>query len=235
MAIDWVYLFLDCEVLPALEMTEEQKHQHALALVPKDEQNRETWAETNRERLWRETSLHPLRGRMLMTAYTIGRADPADVYVDYPMPATLPKEAYDEAEKTMFRELNERFSSLPGNALVRWCGYNIIGYDLVFLWMRAIKYGFYELARRIPYQKWDKRAKDVMEIIAGPNPKNARYMKLAELSAFLGAAGKTDGVDGGKVYDLWLEGQHDKIREYGKQDVVVVREVARHVKAAGLM
>lgn len=67
--------------------------------------------------------------------------------------------------------------------------------------------------------KWncDKFHYDLMKMLVGPYPERGRnlnfFLKLFQLGQ------KTEGVDGSKVYELWKGGEHDKIREYGKDDV----------------
>jgi hypothetical protein len=51
------------------------------------------------------------------------------------------------------------------------------------------------------------------------------YVSLDKIAKFLGLEGKEDGIDGSKVYDMWLEGQLEKIENYCRDDVELVREV----------
>jgi hypothetical protein len=51
------------------------------------------------------------------------------------------------------------------------------------------------------------------------------YVSLDKIAKFLGLGGKEEGIDGSKVYDMWLEGQLEKIEKYCREDVELVREV----------
>jgi hypothetical protein len=50
-------------------------------------------------------------------------------------------------------------------------------------------------------------------------------VSLGKIAAYLGIDVKSNGLDGSKIYDAWLDGRQDEIAEYCKQDVDAVRSV----------
>jgi hypothetical protein len=50
---------------------------------------------------------------------------------------------------------------------------------------------------------------------------------MDDIANFLGISGKTEGVDGSKVFDLWQAGYLQIINDYCAQDVEVTRNVHR--------
>lgn len=53
-----------------------------------------------------------------------------------------------------------------------------------------------------------------------------QYIKLDDLADVLGVGfGKTEGMDGARVYDEYLAGNHEKIAEYNLRDVELVRAI----------
>ena len=62
---------------------------------------------------------------------------------------------------------------------------------------------------------------------------NRDSIGLDELCKILGIEGNGD-MDGSKVYDMWLAGEHEKIGEYCSQDVEKVRAINLKFLASGL-
>jgi predicted PolB exonuclease-like 3'-5' exonuclease len=55
-------------------------------------------------------------------------------------------------------------------------------------------------------------------------------IKLDEVARVLGlASSKENGMDGGKVYELFLAGRHQEIADYCLRDVAVTRAIYRRM------
>ena len=73
--------------------------------------------------------------------------------------------------------------------------------------------------------KWncDKLHYDLMKMLVGPYPEKGRNLDFFLRLFRLGQ--KTEGVDGSQVYELWQAEEHDKILEYGKNDVLMTAKL----------
>ena len=52
------------------------------------------------------------------------------------------------------------------------------------------------------------------------------HVSLDSVAKFLGVGGK-NGMNGGMVYDYFIQGRHEEIATYCKDDVALCREVHR--------
>lgn len=104
-------------------------------------------------------------------------------------------------------------------------GHNVT-FDIRFIWQRAIIEGL-TIPRWWPVKAkpWDDVIYDTMTQWVGVGNR----VKLDKLCKAFGIKGK-DGFDGSMVYDAWLEGKHDQIREYCCDDVMRVRELHRRIR-----
>jgi hypothetical protein len=101
-------------------------------------------------------------------------------------------------------------------------GHNIRTFDLPWIWRKSLKYRLHSLARIIPRAKFDKRIQDTLELWAADFRDRVGMDSIAR---FLGLGGKTEGVDGSQVFDLWQAGELQTINDYCRQDVEVARKV----------
>jgi predicted PolB exonuclease-like 3'-5' exonuclease len=102
-------------------------------------------------------------------------------------------------------------------------GHNIIGFDIGFLRKRAVALGVkFPGPATFPRdpKPWDKKINDTMVMWAG----SGNRVALDDLCDILGVKGK-DGFDGSMVAEAWTNGQHEKIAEYCRDDVMRVREI----------
>ena len=102
-------------------------------------------------------------------------------------------------------------------------GHNIARFDLRFLRQRAICLGIKLPDRRkLPRdpKPWDKTIIDTMSVWAG----GTDTVSLDNLCDILGIPGK-DGFDGSQVAAAWHAGEHDRIAEYCRDDVMRVRAI----------
>ena len=104
-------------------------------------------------------------------------------------------------------------------------GHNV-SFDIRFIWQRAAIEGL-TIPRWWPVKAkpWDDVIFDTMTQWVGVGNR----VKLDKLCKAFGIKGK-DGFDGSMVYDAWLEGKHDQIREYCCDDVMRVRELHRRIR-----
>lgn len=208
------HIYIDIETLPCADP----------ASVPapkapsnyKDPEKIAAYIEEARASAWRETSLDPLLGRVFCIGVAV---DDAPVQVLY--------DASGEAERELIAQLAAVVTEAheAGRFSLWFVGHNISGFDLRWLWFRAVKYGFRELARLLPYQRWQAgQCQDTLKIAQGSDW-SGKGLGLSRLAEFFNMGSKAEGLDGSKVYDAWLAGEHDRIRAYCAADVELAREL----------
>lgn len=109
-------------------------------------------------------------------------------------------------------------------------GHNVTGFDLRFLWQRAIVLGV-RLPRWWPKdpKPWGNEVFDTMTAFAGARGS----ISLDNLCLALGIKGK-GSVDGSMVAGMWERGEHGAIAQYCRSDVDLVRQVHKRMQEAGL-
>jgi hypothetical protein len=109
-----------------------------------------------------------------------------------------------------------------------WVGFNIRGFDLNMIYLRALKYGLFKLAHFIPRAAFSKNVIDVMELIKGGDKMGKGYTQDA-IGGFLGIGGK-GAISGADVYPMYKEGRFKEIVEYNVDDVGKERAIFNIIK-----
>lgn len=218
-------LYLDIETIPAPE-----EYRDTITVKPpvniKLQKSIDTWhAEKGpaaTDAAYRKTSFNGGRGQVCAISFAVD---------DSPVVGGLTKNRGGEAE--MLRVIFDAVERcLGGHNNPYVCGHFVSGFDLRFLMHRCIVLGIKMplwLSTTANAKAWDKSVIDTMFLWAGARG----TIGLSELCDILGIEGKGD-MDGSKVYDAWLAGEHEKIGRYCDQDVEMVRAVNRKFVAAGL-
>jgi hypothetical protein len=210
------FLYLDIETLPA---GEKKSVDEMRELAPKNYKKEESivkWAEENIEKEYRDRSVHSEKGRLYCICFAMN--DEAVKTV-----------SFDDEKKMIESFVNyllEKYDRSVHNA--GWVGQNIKGFDLPWLFHRMVKYEIKDLLFSFPTNPYDKRIIDTAELWAATNRRD--YTSLNDICEFLGIETKGD-IDGGKVYDYYLEGKHAAVEEYCRKDVERVRKI--HNKLRG--
>jgi len=110
---------------------------------------------------------------------------------------------------------------------ITWIGHNITGFDLRFLWQRAVVLG---IKPPIKLQQdatpWSGKVIDTMHTWAG----NRGSIKLTDLCAALRIdVGHDDTIDGSMVWDEYKAGRFYTVLHHCRADVERVREVYRRM------
>lgn len=185
----------------------------------------ETWYRDEAPRLaneqFRKRSLDSMAGAVLVVSWAIDNQEPQFIIAEE-------TDDISDATPEEFLMANLEFSfqnSISGPVI--WVGHNAVGFDMLWLWRRAIKYDLPWLATNIKIDRYKGNVHDTMLIWGGGGFNN--FSKLDDIAKFLGIEGKTEGVDGSKVYDLYLEGKIDEIAKYCSNDVRMVRDVYQQI------
>ncbi|HWT02898.1 MAG TPA: ribonuclease H-like domain-containing protein [Pyrinomonadaceae bacterium] len=105
-------------------------------------------------------------------------------------------------------------------------GFNILDYDLVVLKQRSIRHQIRPTCC-IPFTRY--RSQPVFDVMWEFESWRHR-ISLDELARVMGMpSSKQNGVDGSKVYDLFLEGRHQEIADYCLADVELTRMLFRKI------
>lgn len=134
-----------------------------------------------------------------------------------------------QVERSMLENFFNDINGLPTLGMVRIIGHNVSAFDLRFLLCRAIVLGV-TIPRSIPrdIKPWGEFVFDTMTAWAGPRG----TIGQDRLAKALGMKGKGD-FDGSMVAEAWVNGEHEKIAAYCRNDIDVVREIHRRFKAVG--
>lgn len=215
-------LYIDIETIPGPENGKGQIEVKPPANYKKEESIRK-WLDENadaaREEIYRAQSFDGGYGQICAISWAIDEGEITSHILGNSR----------AAEKEMLAAFIEAVNHvLPFGDEPEICGHYVSGFDLRFIKHRCIIHGVkmpHWLAKE--YKPWDMR--DTMTLWAGARDR----IGLDELCRILGIPGKGD-MDGSKVYDAWLNDEHDKISEYCAEDVERVRQIDMKFQAAGV-
>lgn len=108
-------------------------------------------------------------------------------------------------------------------------GHNVSGFDMRFLWQRAVVHGI-KRPSCIPWnaKPWDACIKDTMLMW---NPDRDKRISLDKLCKVLGVPTSKGDLDGSKIAQAWADGRRNEIADYCMADVVATRECYRRMTA----
>ena len=168
------------------------------------------------EQQYRKTALDGLYGEICSIAWAI---DDDEV------------QSYTRDESLSEAALLSRFLQFISEAKSRtrpvWVGHNILEFDLKFLqqrfWVNNINPAEYGVVLPVN-ERHGTHVFDTMKAWAGWRG----YVKQDALCKAFGLP--VSDMDGSQVYDAWLAGEYEKIREYNESDVETVRELYRRMR-----
>jgi DNA polymerase elongation subunit (family B) len=121
--------------------------------------------------------------------------------------------------------LKQQAGSLRGINQPYFIGHYVAGFDLKFLWQRAVILGI-KPPFKLPFD--GKHGKDyycTMQAWAGFRER----ISQDNLCRALGIEGKPDDIDGSKVWDFVKAGNIDRVAEYNRDDVAKVRQIYKRL------
>ena len=162
------------------------------------------------EQRYRQTALNGARGQI----YCISAALNDDA----------PTSFYSEDESETLRQFF-KFCDESGSAKSVFCGHNIVGFDLPFIYQRAVILGV-KPSDNIPFQAkpWDERVFDTMLKWCGVRGEGS----MDSVCDALGIDGKGD-ITGKTFYDAVLAGRHDECLQYCNDDVARTRAMYKRM------
>jgi predicted PolB exonuclease-like 3'-5' exonuclease len=147
---------------------------------------------------------------------------------DHPAIAIKVADLTPRSEINLLEEFFERIARLYAPALMRnpvFIGHNIAGFDLPFIFKRAVILGIKPPAF-IPFgaAPWSDHIYDTMTRWDSRN-----NVSLDKLCKALGIAGKTEGLCGADVWPLIKQGQIQAVADYCIDDVCATRNAYRRM------
>lgn len=173
------------------------------------------------EEEWRRTALDGAMGEIVAIAWAVDDE--------------VPQVAWRSLERPEADVLAEFFGSIaprlntPGRPIrPTWVGHFITGFDLRFIWQRAVILGV-EPGFYLPYdaKPWGSDVFDTKTAWSGVSS-YGKSASLDTLCKVMGFAGKGD-IDGSKVWDYVKAGRMPEVAEYCKDDVEKARLLHRRM------
>lgn len=193
----------------------------------KKQESIDDWLVENREKVadedWRKTSFDGGLGQVCCVSVAIN---------DEPV-VTFFSENWKHSEPEIISDLFHYLESNydPSRQIPPvFIGHNIAGFDLRFLFQRAVVLGI-KPPRFIPFgaKSWDKQVFDTMTQWAG----HGNRVSLDKLCQVLGLAAKGaetgEGIDGSKVWDFVRDGKISTVAKYCEGDVERVRAIHKRM------
>jgi predicted PolB exonuclease-like 3'-5' exonuclease len=212
--------YFDIESLPAQDPAIRAELAAAVtapAIYKKPESIAE-WLAENREKeaeaAWLKTSFDGGVGHVFCIAYAIGDGDPRVLYQP-----TLSRENEIATLEVFFRDLAQ-----AGH--VQLVGHNIVGFDIGFLWKRAMVLGVkppFNFPRNP--KPWSEMVCDTMTLWDSQQRAGGSMDRICRL---LGITGK-DGFSGADVWPAIKRGEFERVAEYCKDDVRRTREMHKRM------
>lgn len=108
-------------------------------------------------------------------------------------------------------------------------GHNVAGFDLRFLWQRAVVHGI-KRPSCIPWNSkpWDSSIQDTMLMW---NPDRDKKISLDRLCKVLGVQTSKGDLDGSKIAQAWADGKRAEIADYCMADVEATRQCFKRMRA----
>lgn len=218
-------IYLDIETLPSRDESIRDEIRARLkppGTLKKSESIAEWWEVTAPgvvEEEWLKTALDGTYGRLACIGYAVD---------DEPVVVTAGDDSTD-AEAHLLRLFFDGMRAVSsGNSGQRpvLVGHNHVGFDLPFLWRRAVILGVRPpLWWPTPAVKpWSDQIFDTMLQWAGQRG----TISLDRLAKALGIAGKA-GMSGADVWPAWQRGERQQIADYCADDVRITREIHRRM------
>lgn len=198
-------IFLDIETLPAAESDKKA----ALDLVIKKKQRYGKEVDLGKEnidQLYRDTAISGDFGRIFCIGYAL---EDGKVQIISGDEKKILKEWWKIAEQA--------------NCFI---GHNIMDFDLRFIYKRSIVNRIKPCARHLNLSFARYRNFPIFDTMKEWEKWSNSYITLDALAKILQLPSSKDGgIDGSQVSDFFLAGKYEKIYEYCKRDVELVRQV----------
>lgn len=166
---------------------------------------------------WKKGSLDALRGRVLCIGVAVDERDPVVLH--------------DDDEAALLAGFETNIMALQSRGRIDVVTYNGGAFDRPFLARRAIACGRYALAGWARVRKPWEAGTDLLELWR-MGDRRCRGTQ-ADVAAALGIDTADNPISGAEVADRVLAGDLDAVLAHCREDVRELREIWRHMDAAG--
>ena len=221
---------LDIETIPPGKIEDYVMKKSPPKTLKKEEKIQE-WIDENHEKEFRDQAKNPTLAKIICIGFSMEDENNLD---DEPNCQAIfgdnEKENLMKFEKVLKESLSETFEEGEEREIVhdiRWMGYNIRKYDLEAIWIKAIKYELYFLAKLISRSRFDNSVYDLMEKVNGPR---MEFISFDTCLKIFDIGQKTDGMDGSKVYPEYIAGNlKSVIVPYCIDDIISNRKMYKKI------
>lgn len=201
-------LFIDIETVPCGEMPclDDIK----APANYKDEAKILEWKKANQIEVYKKQALDSMKGQIICIGYAFDNDEPEFICRS--------------GEMQLIRDFDDVFHACyQFDAIPTFVGWNIINFDIPWIWRKAIEYQYPNLRRVLPHGN-PKMCIDLMKVWAADYKD---YVSLADCAKFLGI--DHEGGNGSEIYDLWQAADLDAIADHCKRDIITTREIYRRI------
>lgn len=224
-----MFLYVDIETIPSQradirDMLAETVKPPATLKKPESIQK---WIDEEKpaaiEEAWLKTSFDGTYGQVVCVSYTVEDAEPVTLCI-----ADLRPESERDVLRCLWADMRAIHSTSGTRPVIS--GFNVIGFDLPFLWRRSVIHGVQPPMwwPRNP-KPWSDAVADTMLMWAGDRDR----ISLDRLCRVLGLEGKGDGPTGADVWPMVQAWRMEEICAYCSDDVRRAREIHKRLTFAG--
>lgn len=184
------------------------------------EKSKQKWMDENSDQalaeLVKKTSFDGWSGGILCISWAVNNQQVQSVSVK------------SQSEEDMLAEFFNKLVDAHGaNFSPVWCGHNISDFDLPFIFKRCVVNKVRPLVT-LPHNSkpWSH---DVTDTLYEANGNNKAGGSLNKIAKALGIGSKTEGIDGSKVNQYYLDGRISEIVSYCEQDTELVRRLHKRL------
>lgn len=219
---EMTYLYLDIETIPA--QTDAAKQRISASVKPpgnlKKADSIAAWEKDQRpaavEEAISRSGLNGAFGHICCIGYALDENRPTSLSwpLDY------------SGERELLVAFSEAMESYNRSPVI--IGHNVAGFDIRFMWQRAMVLGV-KMPGWFPRdpKPWGIEVFDTMAAWAGARD----TISMDNLCSALGLQGKDD-VDGSMVGDMWARGEFERIDSYCRADIERTRAIHRRMLVA---
>ena len=191
------------------------KKQETLERWEKEEKQQVIFDEIDR------TGLNGAFGEIISIACAVGDGEVVAFYSEDWQSETRERNILSQ----FFNYLNTKYNKNTDIPPV-FIGHNLVSFDIRFIYQRAVVNGIKPFSFfPIHAKAWDKQVYDTMTEFAG----YGNRISMNDLCLALGLPGKSDEIDGSKVWEFVQQGKIKDVVEYNKADVERTRAIYKRM------
>lgn len=176
-----------------------------------------------------KTAFDGTYGRIIVIGYAVDDAEPVALTG---LESVILSQFADNLSKAIKLNYDSQGNRPTGESSVVFIGHNLVGFDLRFLWQRAVINQVqmpYSLLKACRAKPWDGMVADTMTMW---HPDRDKRISLDRLCKALGVPTSKGDMDGSKVYEAFKAGEIERIAEYCRGDIQATRECYKRLTFA---